>query len=185
MQKAINIYTPPSAAPHVTADDEAFIYDAVCRGQSGRFGDLSASVESDTVVLSGGGAIYKGHIIYVPDGETHVLDVSAGTSGQHRKDLIVAEFVKGGGDVADAFIFKVLEGASADSASNAADPTLQTGSLTVSGDINQVALFRIIWNETTATVETLADNVAPRMIIIGSSAAPSTGAPGSIYMQTQ
>ncbi|MBQ3969255.1 MAG: hypothetical protein II685_02070, partial [Clostridia bacterium] len=111
-QKAITIYTPSTAEPHITADDDAFIYHALLNGRDGILGDLTCTkVNNNTVRLSGGGCANRGHILRIPDGENLDLTVTTGTAGYKRYDCVVAEFEKGGGSDADSYTIKIVAGA--------------------------------------------------------------------------
>ena len=66
-QKAITIQTPDWEIPHITADDDAFIYASLAGVQSGILGDLTCvKVDNNTVRLSGGGVMNRGHILRIP-----------------------------------------------------------------------------------------------------------------------
>jgi len=81
-------------------------------------------------------------------------------SGSYRKDLVVAEFTRGGGDVADQFVFKVIRGTEAATESEAVDPTLTQDDLISGGSLRQEALYRLNINgETLASVTRVANYV--------------------------
>lgn len=141
-QKAITIYTPSGAEPHITAEDDAFIYRALFGADSGILSALACTkVDNNTVQLSGGGVMNRGHVLRIPDGETLELTVNNGTAGYKRCDSIVAEFVKGGGDDADRYEIKLMQGTPSTGTPSA--PTLTQSTLRNKGDINQVELFRL------------------------------------------
>ena len=59
-QKAITIYTPSSAAPHISAEDDAFIYHSLLGNKSGILGALSCvKTAANAISLSGGGVAYS------------------------------------------------------------------------------------------------------------------------------
>ena len=150
-QKAITIQTPDWEIPHITADDDAFIYASLAGVQSGILGDLTCvKVDNNTVRLSGGGVMNRGHILRIPADEVLDLSVDSGTAGYKRYDVVAAEFVKGGGEVADSFEIKIVKGESSSTIPQA--PTMVTSDLIDSGDINQIALFKLQINGTTMSV---------------------------------
>lgn len=158
-EKAITIYTPASSEPHITAADDAFIHHAILRETSGILGSLQCRrVDDNTVRLSGGGVSNMGYILYIPEGQTHDLTVTTGTAGLGRHDIVVAEFVKGGGSTADSHTFKVIKGVAAETPE---DPVLRGDSLSQAGDVRQIALFRVVLNGTVITeVTALAGRAA-------------------------
>ena len=185
-QKAITIYTPASAAPHITAADDAFIYDSMLGNQSGILGNLICEkIDDNTVRLSGGGASNQGYILRIPAGESEDLTITSGGAGTKRYDLVIAEFTKGGGDVADAHIFKVISGTASVSPS---DPALITSTLLNTGDVNQVALFRVILDGTEiSTVEPIASSDPQnhgRTITTGATE-PANPSKGDIWIVTE
>ena len=150
-QKAITIQTPDWGVPHITADDDAFIYASLAGVQSGILGDLTCvKVDNNTVRLSGGGVLNRGHALRIPADEILDLSVDSGTAGYKRYDVVAAEFVKGGGEVADSFEIKIIKGLL--STTEPPMPTMTTSDLIDSGDINQIALFKLQIDGTTMSV---------------------------------
>ena len=159
-QKAITIQTPDWEVPHITADDDAFIYSSLAGTQSGILGDLTCvKVDNNTVRLSGGGVMNRGHILRIPADEVLDLSVDSGTAGYKRYDVVAAEFVKGGGEVADSFEIKIVKGESSSTIPQA--PTMVTSDLIDSGDVNQIALFKLWINGTSGPIvlETLSEKL--------------------------
>ncbi len=185
-QKAITINTPSSAEAHITADDDAFIYDSILGGKSGILGALTCKkVNNNTVRLSGGGASNMGYVLYVPKGESEDLTVNSGAQGVKRYDLVAAQFTRGSATAADKLVFTVITGTAGTSPS---DPALVTSDLLSAGDINQVPLFRITINGTTLTaIDQIADSLPStvgRMLYVGSSE-PETASEGDIWFVTE
>lgn len=150
-QKAITIQTPDWEVPHITADDDAFIYASLAGVQSGILGDLTCvKVDNNTVRLSGGGVMNRGHILRIPADEVLDLSVDSGIAGYKRYDVVAAEFVKGGGEVADSYEIKIVKGES--SSTIPQTPTMVTSDLIDSGDINQIALFKLWINGTSEPI---------------------------------
>ena len=159
-QKAITIYTPSSAAPHISAEDDAFIYHSIFGNKSGILGALTCvKVDTSTVRLSGGGVTYNGRILWIPTGQTLNLTIVDG-----RVNYIVAEFTAGGGDTADSYEIKVTQNAVAN---------------------NQLELFRIAENGTIAqTAQNLPETANVPNITYGT-AEPSGGSNGDIYFKIE
>lgn len=145
-QKAITIYTPPADPPHIFAEDDAQVFRAIF-GQSGiTEGDemLDCSiVDNNTVRLAAGTFVNQGYLVCVPGGSYEDLNIESGTQSMFRKDLVIAEFVRGGGEVPDAHVFRVLKGVPASSEGAAAAPALTAQDLTTGGGTRQEALYRI------------------------------------------
>ena len=73
---------------------------------------------------------------------------------------MVAEFIRGGGDVADQHVLRVIQGADSATESGATDPVLTQDDLAAGGTTRQEALYRLRINGTTlAAVERVADYV--------------------------
>lgn len=162
-QKAITIYSPASDPAHVYAEDEAQLNRARFGGSGITQADnmlACAIVNNNTVRLSSGQYSLQGYMIAVTGGTTADLTVESGVSGSYRKDLVVAEFTRGGGDVADQFVFKVIKGTEAATESEAADPALTQDDLISGGSLRQEALYRLNINgETLASVTRVANYV--------------------------
>ena len=145
-QKAITVYTPTTAAPHIYAEDDAQVYRAIF-GKSGiTEGDemLACSIiDNNTVRLASGTYVNQGYLVCVPGGSYENLNVQSGTQNLFRKDLVVAEFTRGGGTSADTHVFKVIKGTAAASEAAAALPSLTKEDLSKGGSRRQEALFQI------------------------------------------
>ncbi len=185
-QKAITINTPNSAAAHITADDDAFIHHAMLGEKSGILGSLKCVIAGDNAVrLSGGGASNKGYILHIPKGESENLTVISGTQGLSRHDIVAAQFTRGSSSTADKLIFTVVTG----SASTApTDPQMTESDLLSAGDVNQVALFRLIINGTTLTsVEQIAPSLpssSGRTLYVGTEE-PQEANEGDLWFVTE
>ena len=144
-QKAITINTPASSAAHITAEDDAFIYDSIFAGASGILGQLTCTkINDNSVRLSNGGVSNKGYIARIPADGPETLTVTGGSYGASRCDLVVSEFTKGSAATADSHVFKIITG----TAGSTNPPSLTTSDLLYSGDVNQIELFRIVLNGT-------------------------------------
>ena len=155
-QKALTIYTPSSAEPHITAEDDAFIFNSIFKGESGILGSLACvKIDTSTVRLSGGGVIYNGRILWIPTGQTLDLSIVGGVINR-----IVAEFTAGGGDTADTLEFKVVQGTEASSLNDAQRPTLTQNNIAAGGAKRQEALYEVVISGTTITeVNRIADYI--------------------------
>ena len=157
-QKALTIYTPSSAEPHITAEDDAFIFNSIFNGESGILGSLSCvKIGTSTVRLSNGGVIYNGRILWIPTGQTLDLNIIDGMTNH-----IVAEFTAGGGDIADNYVIKVTQ-------------------TTVAS--NQIELFRV---STAGTISKIAQNLpktvdVPNTKIFIQQSAPSNPVTGDLW----
>lgn len=185
-QRAITIYTPDGADPHIAADDDAFIYGAIFGTKSGILGTLTCvRIDDNTVRLAGGGVMNRGHILRIPDGESLDLTVANGTAGYKRYDSVVAEFVKGGGETADVYRIRIVQGTL--STGTPPVPSLVKTSLLNRGDVNQIELFRLYLNGTvlsgiTQIIGSLPGRNDVPTISYGT-AAPSGGSNGDIYFR--
>ena len=160
-QKAITIYTPPTSQPNVYAEDDAQLNRARFGGSGITLADnrLECTIVNDnTVRLASGQYCNQGYMVAVTGGSTEDLTVESGTAGAYRRDLVVADFIRGGGDVADQHFFHVLRGADASTDGGAARPELVQDDLAVGGSHRQEALYELLIDGTTLRTVT---RVAP------------------------
>ena len=152
-QKAITIYTPATTPPHINAEDDAQVYRAIFGQASGiAEGDsqLACTVVNDnTVRLASGTFVNQGYLVCVPGGQTEDFAIPSGTQAMYRKDLLIAEFTRGGGDVPDTHVFRMLTGTAASSEASAAAPTLVQNDLSAGGSLRQEALYQVLVSGTT------------------------------------
>ena len=151
-QKAITIFTPDTEDPHIYAEDDAQVHRAIFGGSGITDADerLAATiVDNNTVRLASGLYSNQGYLHVVPAGETLSLTIGSGTAGVYRKDLIVSEFVRGGGDTADTLHFKVVQGTEASSLAEAQRPTLTQDNIAAGGSTRQEALYEVVISGTT------------------------------------
>ena len=151
-QKAITVYTPISQDPHIMAGDDAFIFADFAGIENGILGALVCVAQNSTTArLAGGGAINRGHIIRIPDGDA--LDLTVESAQTTRYDSVVAEFVRGNDDdIADTYAIKIIQGSEN-------PPTLAKSELINVGDVNQVELFRLAVGDNGFTVTQIADKI--------------------------
>lgn len=153
-QKAITIYTPDTQDPHIYAEDDAQVYRAIFGGSGITDADdrLSASIISNNAVrLAAGIYSNQGYLLCIPAGETLELTIGSGTAGVYRRDLIVADFQRGGGAQADVHEFKVIAGVQASSLEEAAQPTLTQDNISSGGSRRQEALYEVVISGTSIT----------------------------------
>lgn len=149
--KGITIYTPDTETPHIYAEDDAQIHRALIGSSGITLADNQLActvINNNTVRLASGLYSMQGYMISVQAGTTQDLTIDSGSAGAYRHDLVVADFVRGGGAVADAFTFLVVKGTNATSASGATDPTLTQDNLITGGSHRQEALYRVVINGT-------------------------------------
>lgn len=163
-QKAITIYTPASADPHIYAEDDAQIFRALFGGSSGitEADDALACsiINNNTVRLAPGVYSNQGFMVCVPGGSYEDLTIESGMQGMYRKDLIIADFQRGGGDTADTHVFTVVKGTAAASEATAAVPTLTQDDLRTGGNHRQEALYQInIDGLVISSIERVADYI--------------------------
>ena len=162
-QKAITIYTPDTEDPHIYAEDDAQVHRAIFGGSGITDADdrLAATiVDNNTVRLAAGLYCNSGYLHVVPAGETLSLTIGSGTAGVYRRDLIVSEFIRGGGNTSDALQFRVIQGTEASSLAEAQRPTLTQNDIAAGGSTRQEALYEVVINGTTITeVNRIADYV--------------------------
>lgn len=162
-QKAITIYTPDTEDPHIYAEDDAQVHRAIFGGSGITDADdrLAATiVDNNTVRLAAGLYCNSGYLHVVPAGETLSLTIGSGTAGVYRRDLIVSEFIRGGGNTSDTLQFRVIQGTEASSLAEAQRPTLTQNDIAAGGSTRQEALYEVVINGTTITeVNRIADYV--------------------------
>ena len=145
--KAITIYTPDTETPHIYAEDDAQIHRALIGSSGITLADnqlLCSVVNDNTIRLQSGLYSMQGYMLAVQSGTAQDFTIDSGSAGAYRHDLLIADFVRGGGNVADAFEFKILKGTNATSAGAAVDPSIVQDNLTVGGSHRQEILYRIV-----------------------------------------
>lgn len=151
--KAITVYTPPAAAPHINAEDDAQIYRAIFNGASGITAAdnmlACTKVDDGNVVLASGVFCNQGYMLAVEGGTSQNIAVPSNAAGTYRIDYLVAEFTRGGGSVPDTHVFKLLAGTPAASLPAAVPPTLIRDNLGAGGAKRQEILYEITMNGAT------------------------------------
>lgn len=163
-QKMITGYTPGADPAHIFAEDDAQMH----RGMFAQSGILESDgmlacsiVDNNTVRLAAGMYSNQGYMLCVPGGSTEDLVVNSGTQGMYRKDLVIADFTRGGGEAHDEHVFTVVTGTPNASQSAATDPALTQNDLTAGGARRQEALYRItLYGVQIISIERVAEIVA-------------------------
>ncbi|NLG57597.1 MAG: hypothetical protein GX540_04220 [Clostridiales bacterium] len=145
-QKAITIYTPPAAAAHINAEDDAQIYRALFGGSGITAADnklACTKVDDGNVVLASGVFCNQGYMLAVQGGTSQNVAVPSNAAGTFRQDYLVAEFNRGGGSTADTHVFKLIPGTPNATENAAQPPALTKNDLGAGGAKRQEALFLI------------------------------------------
>lgn len=145
-QKAITIYTPESQEPHIFAEDDAQVYRAVFGGSGITEADEKLActiVDNNTVMVASGLYSNQGYLLSIPGGESITLTIGSGTAGMYRRDLVISEFSRGGGDTPDAHVFKVLQGVEGAADDDSLRPALQQDDLRTGGSFRQESLYEV------------------------------------------
>lgn len=147
MFKAITINTADTAEPHITAADDAALYQGLA-GISGILktgSDMQAVVtDSNTIQIGDGVVIANGRYGRIAAGDNVTFSIRSGVAGQKRNDLIVVRYEVDSDGVTELMSLKLVEGISGTAA---ADPE-------VSDD--DVILYRIKAEGHSVTVERVA-----------------------------
>ena len=83
-QKALTIYTPPSATPHINAEDDAQIHRGLLGGSGILLADGSlalSKVDDNTVRMQSGVFSNQGYLLCVQGGTTVDFAIDNGTAG--------------------------------------------------------------------------------------------------------
>ena len=141
--KGITVNTAPEAEPHIYAEDDAAIYQAIFGGDGvSTIGQAcKATVLSNNKVRIADGVIcVGGHVARIPYGEYCDCEIANGQSGKNRNDIIVAKFLTTGTGGIDTMTCEVKEGV-ADT--TAADPALTQDDVYTGGKIRECPLYRV------------------------------------------
>ena len=153
-QKAITIYTPLTDAAHIYAEDDAQINRGIMGGSGITLADgqLECTVTgANTVSMASGVFSNQGYIVLIQGGTALSFTLDYASAGAYRHDLVVADFIRGGGNTADAHTFHIVKGTEAATADGAADPTLIQDDLATGGTQRQEPVWRVIVNGSTVT----------------------------------
>lgn len=142
--KGITINTAPEDEPHILAEDDAAIYQAIC-GPDGVF-EIGQQCESQVISnnkvrVKDGVIIVGGHIARIPYGAYIDFEIANGQTGKKRNDILIAKFVTTGSGGIDTFAGEVKQGAAA--TGEATDPALTQNDLYQGGKIREMPLYRV------------------------------------------
>lgn len=141
--KGITINTPAAEEPHILAEDDAAIYQAVFGGDCvfDIGSRMKAAVLSNNKVRVGDGVIcVGGHMARNIYGDYEELVIENGMSGMNRNDFIVAKFTSTGPGGVDTFSLEVKKGTAGITAS---DPVVTKGNLYEGASLREFPLYRV------------------------------------------
>ena len=141
--KGITVNTAPEAEPHIYAEDDAAVYQAI-------FGDdgvstigqaCKATVLSNNKVRVADGVIcVGGHMARIPYGEYEDCEIMNGQSEKNRNDIIVAKFETTGTGGIDTMTCEVIQGTAGETAT---DPELAQDDIYTGGKTRELPLYRV------------------------------------------
>ena len=142
--KGLTINTAPEAEPHLYAEDDAAIYQAIC-GADGVFqiGQQCESqvISNNKVRVKDGVIIVGGHFARIPYGDYIDFEIANGQAGKKRNDILIAKFTTTGSGGIDTFTGVVKQGAAV--TGTATDPVLTQNDLYQNGKIRELPLYRV------------------------------------------
>ena len=141
--KGITVNTAPEAEPHIYAEDDAAIFQAMFGedGVSSIGQACKATVLSNNKVRIADGVLcVGGHFARIPYGEYVDCEIANGQSGKNRSDIIVAKFVTTGSGGIDTMTCEVKQGTAN---TTATDPTLTQNDIYKGGKIRELPLYRV------------------------------------------
>lgn len=142
--KGLTVNTAPEAEPHIYAEDDAAIYQAIC-GSDGVF-DIGQKCESQVISnnkvrVKDGVIIVGGHFARIPYGDYIDFEIANGQAGKKRNDILIAKFTTTGSGGIDTFTGEVKQGAA--STEEATDPALTQNDIYQGGKIREMPLYRV------------------------------------------
>lgn len=141
--KGITVNTAPEAEPHIYAEDDAAIFQAMFGedGVSSIGQACKATVLSNNKVRIADGVLcVGGHFARIPYGEYVDCEIANGQSGKNRNDIIVAKLVTTGSGGIDTMTCEVKQGTAN---TTATDPTLTQNDIYKGGKIRELPLYRV------------------------------------------
>ena len=142
--KGLTVNTAPEAEPHIYAEDDAAIYQAIC-GSDGVF-DIGQKCESQVISnnkirVKDGVIIVGGHFARIPYGDYIDFEIANGQTGKKRNDILISKFVTTGSGGIDTITGEVKQGAAV--TGTATDPALTQNDLYQGGKIREMPLYRV------------------------------------------
>lgn len=141
--KGITVNTAPEAEPHIYAEDDAAIYQAIFGGDGvSTIGQAcKATILSNNKVRVADGVIcVGGHMARIPYGEYEDCEIMNGQSEKNRNDIIVAKFETTGTGGIDTMTCEVIQGTAGETAT---DPELTQDDIYTGGKTRELPLYRV------------------------------------------
>ena len=141
--KGITVNTAPEAEPHIYAEDDAAVYQAILGGDgvSTTGQACKATVLSNNKVRVADGVIcVGGHMARIPYGEYEDCEIMNGQSKKNRNDIIVAKFETTGTGGIDTMTCEVIQGTAGETAT---DPELAQDDIYTGGKTRELPLYRV------------------------------------------
>lgn len=141
--KEITANTAPEAEPHIYAEDDAAVYQAIFGGDGvSTIGQAcKATVLSNNKVRVADGVVcVGGHMARIPYGEYEDCEIMNGQSGKNRNDIIVAKFETTGTGGIDTMTCEVIQGTAGETA---VDPELTQDDIYAGGKVREYPLYRV------------------------------------------
>lgn len=141
--KGITVNTAPEAEPHIYAEDDAAVYQAIFGGDGvSTIGQAcKATVLSNNKVRVADGVIcVGGHMARIPYGEYEDCEIMNGQSEKNRNDIIVAKFETTGTGGIDTMTCEVIQGTAGETAT---DPELAQDDIYTGGKTRELPLYRV------------------------------------------
>lgn len=141
--KGITVNTAPEAEPHIYAEDDAAVYQAIFGGDGvSTIGQAcKATVLSNNKVRIADGVLcIDGHMARIPYGEYEDCEIMNGQSGKNRNDIIVAKFETTGTGGIDTMTCEVIQGTAGETA---VDPELTQDDIYAGGKVREYPLYRV------------------------------------------
>ena len=140
--KGITVNTAPEAEPHIYAEDDAAVYQAIFGGDGvSTIGQAcKATILSNNKVRVADGVIcVGGHMARIPYGEYEDCEIMNGQSEKNRND-IVAKFETTGTGGIDTMTCEVIQGTAGETAT---DPELAQDDIYTGGKTRELPLYRV------------------------------------------
>ena len=141
--KGITVNKAPEAEPHICAEDDAAVYQAIFGGDGvSTIGQAcKATVLSNNKVRIADGVLcVDGHMARIPYGEYEDCEIMNGQSGKNRNDIIVAKFETTGTGGIDTMTCEVIQGTAGETA---VDPELTQDDIYAGGKVREYPLYRV------------------------------------------
>lgn len=141
--KGITVNTAPEAEPHIYAEDDAAVYQAIFGGDGvSTIGQACKTtiLSNNKVRVADGVICVGGHMARIPYGEYEDCEIMNGQSGKNRNDIIVAKFETTGTGGIDTMTCEVIQGTAGETA---VDPELTQDDIYAGGKVREYPLYRV------------------------------------------